>query len=256
VVLPLQPAIDSGIINRFTVTFSGLEITGNGANTVYNITTSVPGILDSGTTDINLPQSIVTTILAGLGAQSSTEYGYTIPCSLAQTGGVLNFRFGNADGPVIAVPIAQLINPVPGATPTVCRLGIDPADENGLVFGDTFLRSAYVVYNLAGNQVAIAQSNFGNADSNIEQITATDSIPGATSTAVDTAVSGGALSTLFVQTGTWDLGTAASNGASTSTSHPGAASGFSAPSASFVGTIFAGACVIVSMLGGSAFIFL
>jgi len=43
---------------------------------------------------------------------------------------------------------------------SVCQFGIEPAGNDPILFGDTFLRSAYVVYDLANNQISMAQTNF------------------------------------------------------------------------------------------------
>ena len=48
-----------------------------------------------------------------------------------------------------------------------CALGIDAAQGRPVLFGDTFLRSAYVVYDLVNNRIGIAQSNFNAGSSNI-----------------------------------------------------------------------------------------
>ena len=66
--------------------------------------------------------------------------------------------------------------------------GISPADDSTPVLGDTFLRSAYVVYDLHSNTISIAQTNFNATTDNIMEIT-NSSVPDATpvANAVSTA---------------------------------------------------------------------
>jgi len=54
----------------------------------------------------------------------------------------------------------------------VCILGISPAGDSICVLGDTFLRSAYVVYNLTNNEISLAQINFNAIKLNIMEIKA------------------------------------------------------------------------------------
>jgi hypothetical protein len=46
------------------------------------------------------------------------------------------------------------------------------------VLGDTFLRSAYVVYDLQNNQISLAQTDFNSTTTNVVEITASG-VPGA-----------------------------------------------------------------------------
>lgn len=48
-----------------------------------------------------------------------------------------------------------------------CQFGIQPANDLPILFGDTFLRSAYAVYDLINNKIALANTDFNATDSNI-----------------------------------------------------------------------------------------
>lgn len=276
VVLPLQPDTETNVIDTFTVTFAGVEVDGNGGKVVYTANSTAPVILDSGTTLTYLPDDIANAIMSGVGAVTSNELGTVVPCTVGNTQGVFKFRFGNSNGPVISANISQFVIPFPSGSPapkfgsgaTACQWGILAAGDSPNLFGDTFLRSAYVVYNLDGNTVAMAETNFNAGSSNIKQITATDSIPGATSTASGEAaqthtgaifqtqgVFGGGASTTFgsASASTWDLGTATAS--SSSGGQKNLASSLNPPPTSFVGTILLGMAVLISVLGGSALIF-
>ncbi len=73
--------------------------------------------------------------------------------------------------------------------------GISPAGSSQPVLGDTFLRSAYVVYDLGNNQISLAATNFNATTSNVQEIgTGSGAVPDA----VDVA---NAVSTAAVSTG-------------------------------------------------------
>ena len=285
VVLPLQSDSETNAIDTFTVTFAGLEVDGNGGKTVYSVNSSDPVILDSGTTLTYLPDAMASAIASGVGATTSNQFGTVVPCDVGTTQGVFKFKFGNANGPVILAAISQFVLPFPSDTPApkfrngkaACRWGILPAQGDPNLFGDTFLRSAYVVYNIDGNSVGIAQTKFNVTSSDIKQISATNSLPGASSTAMGSAqqtragpiyntagigglLSGAASSAVATATGTrgtFDLGSASSRpSSSSSSSHTkGAAAGLMPPSRSFTGVIVASISALFTMVGGSMILF-
>lgn len=94
--------------------------------------------------------------------------------------------------------------------------GISDAAGSTAVLGDTFLRSAYVVYDLQNNQISLAQTDFNATSSNVVEITASG-VPGATMVASP-------VSTLGVSTsgGRGPQVTAASIAAAAPTPGPGA----------------------------------
>lgn len=120
-------------------------------------------------------------------------------CDLANEDITLDFTFTS---PTISVPISELIingdtsnseasqdpNPQDGGSSfnfgngsEQCMLGIAPSEGSTAVLGDTFLRSAYVVYDLANNEISLAQTNFNATDSHVSEIgTGTASVPDAT----------------------------------------------------------------------------
>ena len=70
----------------------------------------------------------------------------------------------------------------------VCAIGILPSSYKFALLGDTFLRNAYVVYDLENDQIALAQANANTTDSNIEAIVST--IPSATPASLYSATTG------------------------------------------------------------------
>jgi hypothetical protein len=209
VALPLQADPQTGKVDAFWVTFAGIEIDGNGGKAVYSAATASPALLDSGTAEIYLPTKIFTDLIAGLGG---SDQDGVVPCSLINSQGVLKFRFGNSNGPIIAVPFSEIIENVPAGNfsngAAACPILIAAAGDLGLIFGDPFLRAAYVVYNIAGNQLAVAQAKLNVTTSSITAITATASIPGVISTATGQAATTISVSSVSSASGTWNLGTA------------------------------------------------
>lgn len=73
--------------------------------------------------------------------------------------------------------------------------GVSDSQGSTSVLGDTFLRSSYVVYDLANNQISLANTNFNATKSNIMEIASgAGGVPSATGVS-------GAISTLAVTTG-------------------------------------------------------
>jgi candidapepsin len=76
----------------------------------------------------------------------------------------------------LAIPLSDLGLHVSGYEYFVPIYSIEESSEYVLL-GDSFLRSAYVVYDLDNKEISIAQSSFDTTNSNIQAIT--DSVPGA-----------------------------------------------------------------------------
>lgn len=157
---------------------------------------NIPVILDCGSTDTFLPDNIVQPILAGVGAVADEDLDFVVPCKLGNVGATFSFKFGGSSGPVITVGISEFVRPIPDrvieanngkgisfsdGTPA-CIWGLKPAGERPNLFGDTFLRSAYVVYDLETEQIALAQTNFNTTKSNVVEFSNKD-IPNASATA-------------------------------------------------------------------------
>lgn len=196
-VIPIQPDEQSGGITSMTVVLSSISMVntdGETQNSQKNINVAV--VLDCGSTDTFLPDDIVQPILSGVGAIAHEALGFVVPCSLGATNATFSFTFGQSDGPAIAVDISQFVRPIqvvegPPATfnngVPACVWGLQPAGSRPNLFGDTFLRSAYVVYNLETAQIAIAQTNFNSTSSNIVEFT-DEEIPNASATVTGIAV--------------------------------------------------------------------
>lgn len=158
--LPINPN-ENGSISSFYVTLTGISITTPGSSNPVQIQASsalpLSVLLDSGSTLLSLPSALLNSIAETMGAvYSSNAQSYILPdCSSQFADGSLSFFFS---GVQINVPYNEFIinvyNPN-GSLVTdnngnpLCVLGamIDDVDPFGIL-GDTFLRSAYVVYDL------------------------------------------------------------------------------------------------------------
>jgi hypothetical protein len=163
-------------VNReFLVSLTGMSLTNqSGVNTALTASSfQLPVLLDSGTTLCYLPTAVVNEFVSVF--QAVTTSGVlVVDCAFrnAQSKGYISFTFGNG-GPVINVPIAEMVLPITGTDK--CRLGMKAQDSGTYILGDTFLRSAYVVFDLTNNVGALAQANFDSTVSNVVEFKASDS---------------------------------------------------------------------------------
>lgn len=195
--LPLVPTRSrngSLVYDHFTVVMTSLQLS-NGT-TLQNFTSTnyrTAVVLDSGTTLTYLPEVTVRQIYTQINAIDDTEgreaTGYVyVDCSIASNSSAsFNYRFGDSSESVeIRVLVSELIY-----TPAqifrgssyldflpslpfrdVCVFGIMPAIEGISILGDTFLRSAYVVYDLSNSVVAMAQANTNSTSESIVEFEA------------------------------------------------------------------------------------
>ncbi|KAH0845359.1 putative aspartic-type endopeptidase OPSB [Fonsecaea pedrosoi] len=194
VALPIQVDSQTGVIDSFTVAWTGLTVTGGGQSSDVSPSSPQPAILDSGTTDTLLPDDIANSIFNGVGVVSDPQFGNVVRCSLANDDLTFSFQFGGKGGPVVNVSLSEFVTPLittDGSQPTfqngdmACSFAIDAAGNDPILFGDSFLRSAYVVYDLENNEIGLAQTNFDatDANSNIQAFQPSGSIPNVVSTA-------------------------------------------------------------------------
>lgn len=136
-------------------------------------------VLDSGTTLSYLPTDLAEQVWEETGAIYSASTGLAlIPCRMQRSTGYFNFTLGGVSGPTVKIGMDELVLDlvVSGPAPTftsgqyagedACEFGIQNTTGTNLL-GDTFLRSAYVVYDLMNNEIGIAQTDFNATDSNI-----------------------------------------------------------------------------------------
>jgi len=142
-----------------------------------------PALLDSGSTSTILPDAIYQEILKTTKAVLDEGSGaYLVPCSSPDS--FFSYQFGDSSGPIIKVPWTNIALPVilkDGTTlqkdgKDVCSLDIegdgDSTDPTQTpILGDSFLRSAYIVFDLGNLEISIAEANTeGTASSNVVAI--------------------------------------------------------------------------------------
>jgi hypothetical protein len=192
------PIIKDSSANNYTsfsVTLSSVASVYSNGTLSDNYTSDAQSvILDSGTTLTYLPTYVAQSIMDTFGATYSDSLGYaTCSCSLSEESDLsLEFQFGGAGGPIIVVDLNEMVLQTgssigfgPGGSPGAsdnCVFGVSMSDSTYLL-GDTFLRSAYAVYDLDNKEVALAQSNLNSTTSTITSISEGGSIPGVSITA-------------------------------------------------------------------------
>ncbi|KAF2736847.1 candidapepsin-4 precursor [Polyplosphaeria fusca] len=181
---------EGGVFAEFVIDMTGVGQNGN-AGSISNKT--VPVLLDSGSSLMYLPDNVVESLYTAFDAHyDQTQGAAFVDCNKADQQGSLEFTFSE---PTISVPYNELVI-VAGyqGNDPVCILGIGPAGDSVCVLGDTFLRSAYVVYDLDNNQIGLAQTNFNATKSSVQEIqSGDDGIPDASGVpnAVTSAAPGG-----------------------------------------------------------------
>jgi hypothetical protein len=180
---------------------------------------AVGALLDSGSTLSFIPTTAISVIYEILGAVVSTTSPTLVwaNCDLLTSASSLtvNFHFGpDSTSPVVKVPLNEILFTIPDFTPIqsppssfpdlpfadTCVLGLLDASltSGSTILGDTFLRSAYVVYDLQNAQIGIANTNFNSTTSNIVEITS-GALPAVTGyTSISTVT--GAQPTTFTST--------------------------------------------------------
>jgi elongation factor G len=154
-------------------------VSSSGQDTLTSQSFPIPVILDSGTTLSYLPTDLARQAWKEVGAVYAPQVGAAVlPCNMQNSGGYFSFGFAGPSGPRINVTMDELVlDLTSGRAPTftsgvyegqeVCQFGIQNFTQAPYLLGDTFLRSAYVVYDLVNNQIGIAATDFNSTDSNI-----------------------------------------------------------------------------------------
>ncbi|WEW61899.1 hypothetical protein PRK78_007397 [Emydomyces testavorans] len=149
-------------------------------------------VLDTGSSLTYLPNVIVTEIFSAVSAVWDSNAGAAyVPCDLAKSDAQFIFTFSE---PNITVGMDEMVvDPGPNSrgqrlrfddgTPA-CIFGIVPAENSVAILGDTFIRSAYVVYDLNNREISLAQTKFNSTNDDILEIgTGRNSVPDATGVA-------------------------------------------------------------------------
>lgn len=212
--LPIVP--EYGQYAEFVIALTGVGADGNSGSIASDI--AVPALLDSGSSLMYLPNDIASAIFDAVGAQYDASQGAAfVDCDLANANNTIDLTFSS---PTIRVPLNELVLTagVSGGKP-VCILGVAPAEGTTPVLGDTFLRSAYVVYDIANNEISLAQTDFNSTEDNVMEITKASGVPDASM--VTNAVTNVAVSSGGARIGSGDISISASGSGAMPTAAPG-----------------------------------
>ena len=185
--IPIIPI--AGRYFEFIIALTGLSIAGQELTSSSSLPSAV--LLDSGSTLTYLPDDLASDIFTKLQAvyDSTTGTAY-VDCGIANQNSNLDFTFS---GQTITVPYKELV--LAQATSSTgqpltfqngnpaCAFGVAPSLGSIAVLGDSFLRSAYVVYDLEQNEISIAQTQFNGGADDVREITRGNNVPGATAVA-------------------------------------------------------------------------
>ncbi|KAL7927111.1 aspartic peptidase domain-containing protein [Trichoderma austrokoningii] len=189
-------ASGSNVFTEFAVEIFEVQATSpSGTDTLSTNVDSLVAVLDSGTTLTYLPQDMAEQAWKEVGASFNEEFGLAIvPCSIRNANGHFSFTFAGPDGPKINVTMAELaldlfsggpqpkFSSGPNQGQSVCEFGIQNTTSSPFLLGDTFLRSAFVVYDLVNNEIALAPTNFNSTKTNVVAFASSGApIPSATS---------------------------------------------------------------------------
>lgn len=184
--LPIQQ--EAGQYLEMVLALTGVSLIDGSTNTSVTTTELPTGVLlDSGSTLSYLPVKLTQNIYSALSVTyNKMQQQAFCACSLANSTQTINFEFS---GVGISVPLSEMVLQggltQDGSGPQGCTFGIfeqTPTSGGGVSYtlGDTFLRSAYVVYDIANNQISLAQTNFNSQGSTIMEIgTGANSVPNA-----------------------------------------------------------------------------
>ena len=185
--LPIQQV--QGQYLEMIIVLTGASLVDGTTNTSVATTELPVGVLlDSGSTLSYLPTQMTEKIYSALSVTWNQRMQSAFcACSLANSSTTINFLFS---GVQIAVPLSEMVLEggltEDGSGPEGCTFGIfeqapttgDGGTPNTL--GHTFIRSAYIVYDITNNEISLAQTNFDSTSSNIVEIgTGKNSVPNA-----------------------------------------------------------------------------
>ncbi|KAJ6021377.1 hypothetical protein N7540_006881 [Penicillium herquei] len=168
--------------SSLTIALTDVSLESSGKTKSYTSGLPLAVTLDNGSPFITLPEDLVKPIFKKLGAgyNETDGFGY-IPCSMSTSDYNVTFSFSGA---TVNIPLSELVfenYAEPGFPQDDCIFGMVYGEPGVSLMGDPFLRGAYVVYDLANNEISLANTNYDDGDDDIVEIgTGTAAVPGAT----------------------------------------------------------------------------
>ncbi|CAN8100287.1 unnamed protein product [Discula destructiva] len=221
VTVPILPDAQSNNYSSFTVGLTGLSFAfGNGTTYNQSLTNednNLKSILDSGTTLSYLPDAIAIPLFEAVGAYQDTSFLDSTGLAIVDCNLDVEFTFQVNNSVTITVPKDELVidglqgaslsSDIPFASPClfgIQNMGDSSSDVPGpssartadyALLGDSFLRSAYVVYDLENLQIGLAPANLNSTSTNVQELKAGESsLPAFSGVASQDASSGSASS--------------------------------------------------------------
>lgn len=142
----------NGDIQRYTVKMDSLTFKNGSTSSKYS-GSELSVVLDTGSSLCELPTAVVSSMATDFNAQQDSSGLLYVDCGYQSVDGSLDFAFEDV---TISVPFSQFIL----SDGSECILGVQAFDsDSGIValLGDTFLRSAYVVFDQTNMKVSMAQ---------------------------------------------------------------------------------------------------
>lgn len=240
VTVPILPDAESKNYSSFTVGLTGLSFAfSNGTTYNQSLTSesdSLSSILDSGTTLSYLPDDIATPLFDAVGAYEYTSSLGSSSLALVDCGLDVEFSFKINNSVTITVPKDELVidafegTTLPSDVPftSTCLFGIQnigsSSDTSGTsartadyaILGDSFLRSAYVVYDLDNLQIGLAPANLNSTSTNVQALKAGESsLPAFSGVASQASSSSSSSGTSTASSTTTAAGTSGASGSGT-----------------------------------------
>ena len=164
----------TGLKNKFLVPWTSLSLSDSGSVRLEANGTnqSVPLVLlDAGYTFIMVPTTLFDFLKPTFGVINNTY----VSCDLQKEDKYLEFGLGGSNGPRISVPYSELAIPLrqplnSTAGEPLCQFGLaDGGSKETFIFGEAFLRSAYVLFDLDALAAGLAQAKWNSPLSNVRE---------------------------------------------------------------------------------------
>lgn len=200
-VLPILKPDNTKVPRSFEVEFTSMIVDSPSGPLTINAPSTdngspFPAVLDSGSTLSYIPDEMAQKIYKKLGVVTDNQLTglALIDCAFLESNLTMNFTFTSA---TISVPAWELVldlldgyeHLIPQNLPftDVCIFGLQSTgtfEQDGVknidfaLLGETFLRSAYVVYDLTHHEIGMAQANLNATDTDVVEFKVEDkSIP-------------------------------------------------------------------------------
>lgn len=156
--------------DKYTGTLTSLPIVGSEGLNVEGVSIAVAGslisvnaplLLDSGTTLAYVPTAVFNALYDAFdvtteGLGDNTEY--VISCS-QPTDEYVTFNFANS----VSIKVSYAAAVQKFEDDSTCYFGFEDGGSSDFILGDTFLRSAYIYYDLTDKTISLAQASYSSS---------------------------------------------------------------------------------------------